>query len=75
LSNDVKWLLSTAIDAFSLPLLTTVARSGAVLVALLDLLIHAGISWVAGAKKMAGVIAVILLCSAIVGLTFIALTV
>jgi uncharacterized membrane protein (DUF4010 family) len=64
-----------AIDAFNLPLLTTVARSGIVLVTLLDLLIHGGISWVAGAKKMAGVIALILLCSAIVGITLIALTV
>jgi uncharacterized membrane protein (DUF4010 family) len=64
-----------AIDVFSLPLLTAVARSGVVLVVLMDLLIHAGISWVAGAKKMAGVIALILVCSAIVGLTLIAVTV
>lgn len=64
-----------AIDALSLPLPTTAARSGVVLVVLMDLLIHAGISWAAGAKKMAGVIALILLCSAIVGLALIAFAV
>ena len=63
------------INAFNLPLPTAVARSGTVLVVLADLFVHAGISWAAGAKKIAGVIGLILLFSAIVGLALIALTV
>jgi uncharacterized membrane protein (DUF4010 family) len=64
-----------AVNTFNLRLPTTVARGGIVLAVLADLIMNVGISWAAGAKKMAGVIALILLCSAIVGLTLIALTV
>lgn len=62
-----------AANVLGLAIPTTLARSGIVLAVLADLVMVIGVSWAAGAKKMAGIIAAILLCSASVGMALVAL--